>query len=181
MNLQIAREIYLKQLDTMKKVLDLIAFKMDKRTNDFKYARSQVMNYTYENLKKLFKHLIDEKIIEKCECGMSHPKVGIDIDRVDYMSKIRGTPVFPSRFEFILREFSELTGESQLVLDKRTPRQYVTLRVERMKELSSAEENSLITMIRLEIKNRVGITVDEVILLPSGAFEEKFEKTIIIT
>jgi len=118
---------------------------------------------------------------EKCECGMSHPKVGIDIDRVDYMTKIRGTPVFPSRFEFILREFSELTGKSQVVLDKRTPKQYVTLKVEKMKELSNSAESSLITMIRLEIKNRIGITVDEVVLVPLGTFEQKFQKTIIIT
>lgn len=118
---------------------------------------------------------------EECECGMSHPKVGVDIDRVDYMTKIRGTPVFPSRFEFILGEFPELTGKNQVVLDKRTPRQNVTLRAEMVEELPRATRDFLVTKIRLEVKNRIGITVDEIVLVPFGAFEEKLEKTVIIT
>ena len=117
---------------------------------------------------------------EKCGCGMSHPKVGVDIDRVDYMMKVRGTPVFPSRFEFILGEFSELTGRNQVILDKRTPRQSVTLKAEMVKELPKATQDFLVGKIRLEVKNRVGITVDEVVLVPFGAFDEKFRKTIII-
>lgn len=116
----------------------------------------------------------------KCGCGMSHPKVGIDIDRVDYMTKIRGTPVFPSRIEFILGEFSELTGKNQIILDKRTPRQNVTLKVEKKGELQKAVKNSLKTKIRLEIKNRIGITIDEIVLVPFGTFEQKFKKSVVI-
>ena len=117
---------------------------------------------------------------EQCDCGMAHPKVGIDIDRVDYMMKIRGTPVFPSRIEFILGEFSELTGKSQIILDKRTPRQNVTLKVEEKKELPKTIENSLMTKIRLEIRNRIGITIDEIVLVPFGTFEQKFKKSVVI-
>jgi phenylacetate-CoA ligase len=115
-----------------------------------------------------------------CECGMSHPKVGVDIDRVDYMTKVRGTPVFPSRFEFILGEFPELSGKNQLVLDKRTPRQFVTLRAELVEELPKATQDFLVGKIRLEVKNRVGISVDEVELLPFGSFEAKEKKIVII-
>jgi len=64
--MQIAREIFLNQLTVMKKLLDLLAFKMDMRTNDYKYVKSQIMGYVYEGLQKLFKQLSDEKIIEKC-------------------------------------------------------------------------------------------------------------------
>jgi len=63
---QLAKEIYLKNLDIMKKVLDLISFKMDRRTKDFQYARSQIMDFFYNNLRKLFKSLEDDKIIQKC-------------------------------------------------------------------------------------------------------------------
>jgi len=69
--IQIARTIYLDILDTMKKVLDLIGFKLDKRTKDFSYAKSQVMDYFYNNLKKLFEKLKQEGIIEKSNCGHS--------------------------------------------------------------------------------------------------------------
>lgn len=68
MKIQIARSIYLEQLTIMKKLLDLMAFKMDKRTKDFEYTKSQIMDYTYEGLNKLFKKLEEEKLIEKCSC-----------------------------------------------------------------------------------------------------------------
>jgi len=69
MKIQIARAIYLGQLAIMKKLLDLMEFKMDKRTNDYKYTKSQIMDYTYEGLNKIYKKLEEEKIIERCSCG----------------------------------------------------------------------------------------------------------------
>jgi len=69
MKIQIARSIYLEQLVVMKKLLDLLAFKMDRRTKDFEYVRSQVMDFTYEGLNKLFKKLEQEKLITKCPCN----------------------------------------------------------------------------------------------------------------
>jgi len=69
--IQIARAIFLGQLAIMKKILDLISFKFDQRTSDYKYMKKQVMDYTYEGLKKLFKQLETEKIIKKCSCGTS--------------------------------------------------------------------------------------------------------------
>lgn len=41
---------------------------MDRRTKDFLYAKSQIMDYFYDNLKKIFKELEDNKIIKKCDC-----------------------------------------------------------------------------------------------------------------
>lgn len=64
--MQIAKEIFLKSLDTMKKILDLASFGFDCRTKQFKYFRSQVMEATYTNLKKLFKRLEENKLIKKC-------------------------------------------------------------------------------------------------------------------
>lgn len=64
--IQIAKEIYFKNLDTMKKTLDLFSYGKDKKSSDYKFAKSQVMSYTYDNLRKLFKQLEDNKIIKKC-------------------------------------------------------------------------------------------------------------------
>ena len=69
MKIQIARAIYLGQLAIMKKILDLAEFKFDKRTKEYKYFKSQIMDATYEGLKKLFKKFEEEKIIEKSSCG----------------------------------------------------------------------------------------------------------------
>jgi hypothetical protein len=52
----------------MKKILDLGEYKFGKKSDDFKYYKKQVMDAVYKNLKKLFKHLVDEKILVKCNC-----------------------------------------------------------------------------------------------------------------
>lgn len=67
--IQLASEIYSKSLDTMKKTLDLIEFKFDCRTKEFRFFKSQIMENTYSNLTKLFKYLEDLKIIQKCPKG----------------------------------------------------------------------------------------------------------------
>ena len=64
--LQIAREIYLSAMDTMKKTLDLIEFKFDCRTKEFKYFKSSIMENTYDNLRKVFRFFEDNKKIQKC-------------------------------------------------------------------------------------------------------------------
>lgn len=114
---------------------------------------------------------------ENCECGMPHPKVGIDIDREDFMTKIRGVPVFPSQVEFILGEFLELTGRCQITVDKRTPREESILKVETNKKLGKAVLELLRKEIVIEIKNRIGITFNDVVFLPSGSFDDKYTKT----
>lgn len=67
--MQIAREIYLSNLKVMKKVLDLVELAMDKRTKQWKYVRSQIFNFFYDELKSNFNTLADVKIIKKCDCG----------------------------------------------------------------------------------------------------------------
>ena len=69
MKLQLAKTIFLMSLSVMKKVLDLGEFKLGKKTDDFKYFKKQIMDFFFQALKKLFKTLVDEKIIEKCGCS----------------------------------------------------------------------------------------------------------------
>ena len=71
MKLQIAKTVFLLSLDIMKKILDLIAFKVNRKSEDYQFYRKEIMNYTYKSLKKLFRQLSDEKVIEKCECKHS--------------------------------------------------------------------------------------------------------------
>lgn len=66
MDLQIARNIFLTNLDTMKKILSLLEFKMGKKSNEYLYAKQQIMSFFYDNLKKQFKQLEAEKIIKRC-------------------------------------------------------------------------------------------------------------------
>ena len=66
MNIQMASKIFHTNLEIMKKTLDLFGFKFDKRTSEFKFMKSQVMDFTYQNMTKLFKELEQKGIIEKC-------------------------------------------------------------------------------------------------------------------
>jgi phenylacetate-CoA ligase len=117
---------------------------------------------------------------EECSCGMSHPKISADIDREDFMVKIRGVSVFPSHVEFILAEFPTLVGTCQIIVDKRTPSQDVTLKVETTRPLSPVEERNLRSRVIDQVKNRVGVTVGSVVLVPKGTFESKFPKSVTI-
>lgn len=71
MKIQIAKVIFLEQLAIMKKLLDLMAFKLDKRTADYRYIKKEIMDYFYNGLTKLFKQLESENIIERCACKAS--------------------------------------------------------------------------------------------------------------
>lgn len=68
MKIQIAKVTYLEVLNSMKKILDLVGFKMDRRTKDFEYAKSQIMDSTYTALINLFNKWEQEGIIERCSC-----------------------------------------------------------------------------------------------------------------
>jgi phenylacetate-CoA ligase len=117
---------------------------------------------------------------EKCSCGMAHPKISADIDREDFMVKIRGVSVFPSHIEYILGEAPSLTGLCQIVVDKRTPSQELTLKVETIRSMLPKEEKALKTQIVDQIKNRVGITISDLVFVPKGTLEGKFPKTVVI-
>ena len=118
---------------------------------------------------------------EECSCGMSHAKISADIDREDYMTKIRGVTVFPSHVESLLSQLTGLTGKSQIIVDKRTPKHETTLRVEANTALSQSAELSLKQEIITGVKNRVGITLNDVIFIPTGQLENKYRKVIVET
>jgi phenylacetate-CoA ligase len=118
---------------------------------------------------------------EECGCGLTHPKIGINIDRMDFMVKVRGSPVFPSEIESILGEHPELSGQYQLIVDKRTPKQEITLRVEKNAYLSEIQEGALKYKIVKKVKANLAITINSLFFTPRGTFEGKVKKTEVIT
>jgi phenylacetate-CoA ligase len=118
---------------------------------------------------------------EECVCGLCDPKISADIEREDYMTKIRGVTVFPSHVEFLLGKYPELTGKAQMIVDKRTPSQDATLKVEVCGALPSSAQESLRRTLIVEIRNRIGITFDEVVFIPTGQLENKYRKVVVQT
>jgi len=131
-------------------------------------------------IRYLSRDITDYIGFEKCSCGMSHPKIGVNIDREDFMTKIRGVAIFPGHIEAILSKFPELTGRCQIIADKRTPKQEAALKVETSRNLSETVQKSIRGKIIEEVKNRVGVTFNEVVFVPNGTFRGKFRKTIVI-
>lgn len=68
MNIQLAKALFHMNLSVMKKILDLGEFKLGKKSDDYKYFKKQTMDYFYKSMKKLFKQLVDEKILTNCSC-----------------------------------------------------------------------------------------------------------------
>jgi hypothetical protein len=66
MKLNLSRQIYLTSLANMKEILDLIAFKTGKDSDEFKYMKKKIMDSTYNKLTKLFKYLETNKIVKRC-------------------------------------------------------------------------------------------------------------------
>ena len=62
----IARVIFLNTITTLKSILSLLEFKLGKTTEEYKYAKKEIMNYTYNNLIKTFHTLESNKIIQRC-------------------------------------------------------------------------------------------------------------------
>lgn len=51
----------------MKDILDLLSLKFDKKSEDYRIIKKEVMNITYSNLKKFYQKLEKEKIVKRCE------------------------------------------------------------------------------------------------------------------
>jgi phenylacetate-CoA ligase len=132
-------------------------------------------------IRYLSRDITEYTSFEKCACRMSHPKVGVNIDREDFMAKIRGVAVFPGHLEAILNQYPELTGKCQIIVDKRTPKQEAALKVETSRPLSEKARKSIKEKLIEEVRNRVGVTFNEVFFVPNGTFGGKFRKTVVIT
>jgi phenylacetate-CoA ligase len=143
-------------------------------------AMTSLQREAYPLIRYLSRDITVLKGFEKCECGLTHPKIGADIDREDFMMKFRGTSVFPSQVESILEQVHAPPGRIQIMVDKRTPRQEATLKIETREALSDAEQESMKTTLRDHIKNRIGVTIDNIVFVPFGTFADKVEKSIVI-
>jgi hypothetical protein len=65
----IAELIFLDQLEVMKEVLDLGAYRLGKDSKEYSYFKRKVMDLFYNHLRDLFKRLAEEGLIERCSCN----------------------------------------------------------------------------------------------------------------
>jgi phenylacetate-CoA ligase len=143
-------------------------------------AITSLQREAFPLIRYLSKDITVLKGFEKCECGLTHPKIGGDIDREDSMIKLRGVPVFPSQIESILEQLKAPAGRIQVIVDKRTPREEATLNIETNGSLPESEQKRMQTILRDQIKNRIGVTIDNVVFVPFGSYGDKLKKSVVI-
>lgn len=66
MNNDIMKELFWLCLSIMKSILSLAEFKLGKNSDDYKYFKSEVMNYTFNGLTKFYQDLLKQGYVKKC-------------------------------------------------------------------------------------------------------------------
>lgn len=117
---------------------------------------------------------------EMCTCGLIHPRIDANICREDFMVKIRGTPFFPGQIERFVENIPGLTGNVQIVVDRRVPSEVVTLNIEKNDFLSESIAEDISKQILKYMKSFVGIKVNNLNFVSHGTFGDKFKKSVVI-
>jgi phenylacetate-CoA ligase len=81
---------------------------------------------------------------EACECGRTHVRA-LDgfAGRADDMLSIRGVTIFPSAVEEVVREFSELGDEFEIVLDTEGDLDEITIVAEPVPDVPQSQHSDL--------------------------------------
>ena len=99
----------------------------------------------------------------KAPCGRNAPRFRV-IGRSDDMIVVRGLNMFPTMIAGVINQFSELSGEYRIVLDRKPP--YDVLPVEIELATGHASAQSLADAVEREIKSQLGATARVSLLQP---------------
>jgi phenylacetate-CoA ligase len=101
---------------------------------------------------------------DACPCGRTFRRLMKIKGRASEMLKVRGVPFYPTAVEGVLENFSELTREYRLIVDRVGQQDRVTLQVE--KRSIAEEANSLQQRLERELKITTGLTMNAELLAP---------------
>lgn len=108
---------------------------------------------------------------EPCECGRTFGRaVGGLLGRVDDMLKVRGTVVYPSAVEDVVRSFKELGNEYEIVLSKAGDLDEMLVRVEIVSPMQSLQRAELSKKLVEELTLSLGLR-SSIELLEPGALK----------
>jgi phenylacetate-CoA ligase len=97
-------------------------------------------------------HDLTRIIPEKCSCGSEYPRIGTILGRTDDMVKVKGTIIFPSLIDELLKTIDGASSEYQVMIDHLNGKDILTLFVEivpgaDMKQLEHALKDAFKTKI----------------------------------
>jgi phenylacetate-CoA ligase len=109
---------------------------------------------------------------EKCECGRTFKRLNGIVGRTDDMLIIKSVNVFPSDVEAVVRSKPYLTGEYRIIVDRSKHLDVLTVEVEG----SGKPESEIQETLKSEIKARLGVTAD-IIVLPVNTIPRSTHKS----
>lgn len=104
-------------------------------------------------------HDLTRFIAGKCECGLDYPRIDTLIGRSDDMVKVKGTIIYPSRVEEVLKTIDGVSSEYQIMIDHLNGKDILTLFFETPLEMGSASA-VLEKTVEREFKGNIGITAN---------------------
>ncbi|MGA2466830.1 MAG: AMP-binding protein [Thermodesulfobacteriota bacterium] len=107
-----------------------------------------------------------------CQCGSTALRIVNAIEgRVDDMIWFKGMNIFPSAVEGIVRSFSDLSNEFEIVLDAKGVVQTLKVRAEASKGLPATEYEGLRGRLLEELKRGINVNAD-VEIIPEGTLKK---------
>ena len=111
---------------------------------------------------------------QPCECGRTHARISIT-GRLDDLLIVSGVNVFPSDIEFVVRNFSELSGEYRITAITENFTTKFIVEVEKAHD-TIVDNASIAEQVSTRIKVRVGVKPKEVRVLENGALPRETHK-----
>lgn len=99
-------------------------------------------------------HDLTRIIPEKCSCGSEYPRIGTILGRTDDMVKVKGTLIYPSVIDELLKTIKGASSEYQVMIDHLNGKDILTLFVEKE---AGADTKELAEQIKTQFKAKIGI------------------------
>lgn len=99
-------------------------------------------------------HDLTRIIPEKCSCGSAYPRIGTILGRTDDMVKVKGSIIYPSVVDEMLKTIPGASSEYQVMIDHLEGKDIITLFVEKV---PGTDAKTLAEEIKAQFKAKVGI------------------------
>lgn len=99
-------------------------------------------------------HDLTRIIPEKCSCGSEYPRIGTILGRTDDMVKVKGSIIYPSVIDELLKTIKGASSEYQVMIDHLNGKDILTLFVEKEPGIDA---KTLADDIKAQFKAKVGI------------------------
>ncbi len=103
--------------------------------------------------------------LSPCPCGRTTPKMKPILGRVGQIPRVKGLFIVPREVEEVIRRYPEL-GRFQLIVDRPEIRDRLTMKIELK---SPAEEMGLRERLLRDLKEKIRVTVDEILFVSDGS------------